>query len=388
MSGNFFRTFSLRKKENNKKENEIEKPNIVVPTITINQASSAEAWSLLSQSQQQNPHDLLQRLRRKEYFDVYEGKTKVWDGNRPLPPSQPAIPSDQLDKETCSSHAVGKAVVELFNDYGYDCDQDDIIEQLEKNVQPDGKAEHVENFHEHSVVVRFWRRGMESMVQSVEVSFIVQSEDIKVDWVTPKLSMEQLKQHNVKIVGCQKIPSATGTAHARHAVYVREFSSNDGKNKYVLFECTNSWGMDENFDPYPQLKSYKEIYQLHYISFITVSKLVISSSGPSANACCDYFGLYEEAGSVNNNIFLMQKDSNGKGRLMFQTSKGFSVSSNLDGVQSNLFNEMTPSCIYNIPLTGWKYLNLGNKPKWLIVAIKHYSIALPKLIDQTIIRDH
>ena len=103
MSSNFFRTFSLRKKEIDKKENEIEKPNLVLPTITINQASSAEAWSLLSQSQQGNPEDLLQRLRRKEYYDVYEKKTKVWDGTRPLPPSQPAVPSDQLDKETCSS---------------------------------------------------------------------------------------------------------------------------------------------------------------------------------------------------------------------------------------------------------------------------------------------
>lgn len=199
---------------------------------------------------------------------------------------------------------------------------------------------------------------MESMVQSVEVSFLVQSENIKVDWVKPKLSMEELKQHNTKIVGCWQRASATGV-HSRHAVFVREFSLINGKHPHALFECTNSWGLEEDNDPYPQLKSLTDIYQLHYISFMTLSKLVITGSGASANACCDYFGIYEEAGSFNNNIFLKQKDSNGKGKFMFQTSKGFSVSSNLDGKQSNLFNEMTPSCIYPIPLSGWKYLNLG-----------------------------
>ena len=88
---------------------------------------------------------------------------------------------------------------------------------------------------------------------------------------------------------------------------------------------------------------------------------MISSSGPSANACCDDFGIYEEAGRFNNCIYLRQKDSNNNGKVLYQSRTGFRVGPSLDmeGSQSTLVNEITPTGSYLLPLSGWKFLDLG-----------------------------
>ena len=46
------------------------------------------------------------------------------------PPGQPAEPSDQGNIPVCTAHAVSKAIVDLLNDSGYNCNQDEILWSL------------------------------------------------------------------------------------------------------------------------------------------------------------------------------------------------------------------------------------------------------------------
>ena len=45
--------------------------------------------------------------------------------------------SDQGNEESCGAHATSKAVTDLLDDCGLDCDQAEVQESLIKEVQPD-----------------------------------------------------------------------------------------------------------------------------------------------------------------------------------------------------------------------------------------------------------
>ena len=47
-----------------------------------------------------------------------------------VPPGQPAEPSDQGSVLVCTAHAVSKAIVDILNDSGYNCDQNAILWSL------------------------------------------------------------------------------------------------------------------------------------------------------------------------------------------------------------------------------------------------------------------
>ena len=44
--------------------------------------------------------------------------------------SQPSVASDQGREDTCASHAVGKATVEIVDGFSLNCDQEKIIDAL------------------------------------------------------------------------------------------------------------------------------------------------------------------------------------------------------------------------------------------------------------------
>ena len=72
------------------------------------------------------PDKFLATLKARKIYDVNSKKaTTMAPGFIPLAAtSQPAVVSDQGNNETCASHAVGKAVVEIIDGLGMDCDQD------------------------------------------------------------------------------------------------------------------------------------------------------------------------------------------------------------------------------------------------------------------------
>ena len=80
----------------------------------------------------------LDALKLRKIYDVRTKQPSTMPlGFSPLASAgQPAVVSDQGNNMTCSSHAVGKAGVEIIDGLGMDCDQDKIIQDLITTVQP------------------------------------------------------------------------------------------------------------------------------------------------------------------------------------------------------------------------------------------------------------
>ena len=68
--------------------------------------------------------DFLSKLKEKKFFNIVD-KQEDTIPSRAVPPipSQPATVSDQGQVPVCTSHAVGKGVVDILNGANLDCDQ-------------------------------------------------------------------------------------------------------------------------------------------------------------------------------------------------------------------------------------------------------------------------
>ena len=77
------------------------------------------------------PDDLFTHLQEKKFYNIDTKKVETIPSQ---PPSQPPVSSDQGSAETCTSHAVGKADVAILDGFGYNSDQDKIIENCENAV--------------------------------------------------------------------------------------------------------------------------------------------------------------------------------------------------------------------------------------------------------------
>ena len=329
------------------------KSNIASESV-VSKLRETEALSFL----ENGPENILSVLRERKFYNIAAEEVQIWRGKESLPPSHPA-PSNQGSKLTCSSHALGKAVTEIFNGHHYECDQDDIIKQLEQNVQPEGHPQFLEKFIEKTAIVKFWRKGLESSSKSVEVRLIVQSEDVNRSWTGPKLKKEDLRKYNTSLVACGLV----GTKREPHALYVDSclpIMHPSDKNCHQ-FSCINSWGEKKN--PYPKLNSVSDVYQIHYVSLFTVSQLVIASSGESSlNG--DVFGIYDQV--INDHVVLFRqrhsKNVDGKANLLYKTKDGFAIGQM--GSQPCLENQVKDSLFYittqtgekcYVPLHKWKF---------------------------------
>ena len=321
-----------------------------------------EALSFL----ENDPESILSVLRERKFYNISAEEVQTWRGKESLPPSHPA-PSNQGRKYTCSSHALGKAVTDIFDGFNYDCDQDDIIKRLENNVQPTGQAKFIENFTEKSVIVNFWKKGLESTRKCVEVHIITQRETVDSNWTGPKLRKEELKNHNMSLVACGLVhvsSSKSGKPQKEpHALYVDKCHPvRDPKNKHRhQFTCINSWGLK---DPFPQLKSVDEVYQLHYVSLYTVAQLEITSPGKSGEMHSDYFGIYDQV--INNDAILFKQrhsKSDDDSYILKRTETGFAVGTAESCMLTNeeisgphpyyIITASGEKC--HIPLSQWKY---------------------------------
>ena len=209
-------------------------------------------------------------LRRQEYFDIVSQQVKfLYDKTEPGPPSgQPAVVSNQGNAPTCSSHAVGKCIVDIIDSYGLNCDQEAVIKALIKEVQPDQKAEYIHRFNKRSIDVNVWAK--DGTKAKIKISLLVQPNDyasisrMTQEWFKngPKMTKKEMLKYNKRMVGCW---IGSHQQPFKHAVYIKEWTQVDGtKNKYN-FDCINSWGEGPLKQPTPQLGE-KDFSNVYYVS--------------------------------------------------------------------------------------------------------------------------
>ena len=155
--------------------------------------------------------------------------------------------------KTCSSHAVAKAIVDIFNGYGHNCDQTKLIETLVKRFQPGQNCEYVINFRDVPFRFTFWTSS-KSYSRTIDLSLKVQLQDKQP--IAPHMTSQNLDLYNTRmIVVYEWNPNQT------HAVYVKSFEQAKGNPGYI-FHCINSWGPKEE---YPDIES-KNVIKLYYVS--------------------------------------------------------------------------------------------------------------------------
>ena len=62
---------------------------------------------------------LVETLSKKEFYDIKQKSVKTISPESGQASGQPATHSDQGSEETCSSHSVGKVVVDTLDSYGF-----------------------------------------------------------------------------------------------------------------------------------------------------------------------------------------------------------------------------------------------------------------------------
>ena len=327
---------------------------LLLPAQVTNKLSATEAWSFVDDE----PDSILSFFRKREFYNISEGKVQILNGKPLVPTAQPPVLSNQESEKTCSSHAVGKAIVNIFDGFNYDTDQKEIIEFLKNTVQPKGKPAHLKDFMGKSVLVNFWRTGMQSSCQAVEVKVIIQTETVNKNWNGPKLKKEDLKKQHMSMVATWDMGK-----RKHHAIYVDQCFPNDPRNKNsFIFECINSWGEK---DKEPKLKT-EDIYQLHYISLFTVSQLVVSGNGESAKKYSHAFGLYEQVFDESDDVLFRQKNSDisqkkDKKNTLYKTPDNYAIGKYgskpcFENTSKNAsFYIITKNGRCPVPLNNWTY---------------------------------
>ena len=134
-------------------------------------------------------------LKSNKFYDIRNKEVRVRSPEtEPRPQvAQPANPDNQGRSHTCASHAVGKAIVEIIDNFGLDCAQDEIIETLIKRIQPKKKAAYISDFNKLLIPVKVWDK-QDKQIHSVEVCLLVQPVDfVTSNWNGPKGSLQMIK---------------------------------------------------------------------------------------------------------------------------------------------------------------------------------------------------
>ena len=79
----------------------------------------------------------------------------------PPPPGTEATPSDQGFSPTCTSHAVGKAVVQLLHEKHINCTQEEVIDRLVELKQSANNREWPHVFNGVTLDLQVWERDEE-----------------------------------------------------------------------------------------------------------------------------------------------------------------------------------------------------------------------------------
>ena len=148
---------------------------------------------------------------------------------------------------------MAKAIVDIFNGYGYNCDQSKIIATLVSKFQPGLNCEYVYNF-EYVPFEFTFSTSSKSYARTIDLSLKVQLQDKQP--ITPLMTSQNLDSHNTRMIVVYK-----SNPNLTHAVYVESFDKAKGNPGYI-FHCINSWGEK---DKYPDIAS-KDVIKLYYVS--------------------------------------------------------------------------------------------------------------------------
>ena len=156
----------------------------------------------------------------------------------------PAVVSQQGNKPVCASHSVAKAIVEIFDDYGYDCNQDKATNALLQAVQSDGKPRNPDEFDNKVILVEINKKGDTSIIR-MKIHVKVQTE-----WapagnnytfnMIPTLQEEDLKKYQRKMVVRWAVHIPSEKVHAVHAIYARRYDAATG-----VYSCVNQHSLPE-----------------------------------------------------------------------------------------------------------------------------------------------
>jgi len=163
-----------------------------------------------------------------EKIEYESGKPFFCCGETSYEPGVPPTPSYQGSKDSCTLHSVGKCIVSWLDRNGFDADQDEIIQHLEKDLG----------------INRMWP----SACNQIEVKIQAQkkedcNEEIE---LTLKLCVKKIKFDEFKAT---KIPNAR-----EYILCTSQLSHNDNHPVYIelkdanslTLNCINSWGPNKS----------------------------------------------------------------------------------------------------------------------------------------------
>ena len=206
------------------------------------------------------PDDLFTHLQGRKYFNI---TTQAVETIPSQPPSHPPVASDQGTKETCTSHAVGKADVAILDGFKYNSDQDIIIENCENAVGR--RRVNVDAFSSAPpITLPIWKDG--EARQDISVKHWIQHQPVDQTWRGPAMTPEQLQEHHMAMVVVWNLNELHVTGP--HALYVKSFRNQDnGMLKGYVFDTINSW---DHLDKTPLIHQ-REIRDLYYVSLYSES---------------------------------------------------------------------------------------------------------------------
>ena len=218
------------------------------------------------------------------------------------------------DLATCTSHALGKCVVDGFMRGTFvpgrqvDFNQDVVVQVL-LNEHKDGDGKCLDrDFHEKEFLLQDAEKNYWTIKLEVEK---VQKRDFVEDFTREKPHYTYILSY---VVG-----------DARHAVFVEGYDDDETTN---MVNCLNSWGEK---DPRPEIHLYRGgniLYRVFCRTFV-----VFSSKGPSAASVGDCLGVYEYLQEHNNCAAYRQRHSmaNTEPRYLYKYDQDWLVGPELGG---------------------------------------------------------
>jgi len=160
-------------------------------------------------------------------------------------------PSNQGQTYTCSSHAVGKAVLDILDSAGWDAEQEQIIQAVKAKLQPGGSRENPDQCDGVKIKVNVKNKEDPRKCGDINLEVGVQG------FLSNVPVADDLVANRVRMVIRWKMWNCNLNNYDPHAIYAKEF------NKATeTFSCINSWN---NNLGYPEIHK-AEVQAIYYIT--------------------------------------------------------------------------------------------------------------------------
>jgi len=167
---------------------------------------------------------------------------------RKWPTGTVPVASDQGNDPVCTSHAVGKGVVGILDNCGFDVvgGQDNVINDLIKQVQPKLQRENPDRFNGEILNLSIKQKQDRNTVD-VAVKINIQTDEASSP--EPRINATVRKEKKIHMIVRARYPHGDN-----HALYAEDYQN----NKY---SCINSW---DTRDPNPKIGK-ADVYAVDYM---------------------------------------------------------------------------------------------------------------------------